>query len=139
MDKIIILIDDDEDDQFIFNEVVRDLDLGFKCMFANDGVEGMKLISSIDVIPDYFFIDLNMPKKDGKQCLAEIKKMEKFKNVPVVIYTTSRLQSDIDETEVLGSSYYLTKPGMFTELQKAIKNVLTGKVKIRKPGELMVS
>jgi CheY-like chemotaxis protein len=140
--KVILLIDDDDDDKFIFSEVVNDLNLGYECVFASDGIEGLKILKNLKRNPDFIFIDLNMPRMDGKQCLAEIKRQENLKDIPTqclaeikrqenlkdiptIIYTTSKLEGDINETRLLGASYFLTKPSLFTHLNKAIFNVLT--------------
>jgi DNA-binding response OmpR family regulator len=82
------------------------------------------LLNELPTMPEYIFLDLNMPRMNGKQCLAEIKRIKKLSDVPVIIYSTSKLESDITETRKLGATYYMTKPNLFTELRDAISGLL---------------
>jgi CheY-like chemotaxis protein len=75
------------------------------------------------LVPDIILLDLNMPRKDGKTALAEIKSHEEFKKIPVIIFTTSNLRDDIEITYKLGSSSFITKPGSFTDLVKVAKEI----------------
>lgn len=77
------------------------------------------------VIPHLLFLDLNMPKKSGLECLAEIKKMEKLKNLTVVIYSTSSHDRDVEDTFLGGANVYLKKPANLTNLKKALLHILT--------------
>ena len=79
------------------------------------------LIGSADLL----FLDLNMPKVDGKKCLSELKKSARLKDIPVVIYSTSSLKKDIEETKAMGAVHFMTKPSAFRELCDAIGNVLS--------------
>ena len=69
-----------------------------------------------------------MPKVDGKKCLLELKKNARVKEIPVIIYSTSSLKKDIDETKAMGAVHFLTKPAAFRELCEAIENVLSIKL-----------
>ena len=125
MSKVIFLIDDDIDDQEFFTEALKDVDPNIKCQVASSCDEGLELLNNSPVIPDYIFLDLNMPKVDGKKCLLELKKNARVKDIPVIIYSTSSLKKDIDETKAMGAVYFLTKPAAFRELCDAIENVLS--------------
>ena len=125
MHKVIFLIDDDIDDQEFFVEAVKEVDPNIVCHLASSCDEGLELLNKSSVLPDYIFLDLNMPKVDGKKCLLELKKNARVKDIPVIIYSTSSLKKDIDETKGMGAVHFLTKPAAFRELCEAIENVLS--------------
>lgn len=122
--KVIMIIDDDPDDKDIFFEIVSQIDPLYNCVWGKDGVDGIRVLNQLPNLPEYIFLDLNMPRMNGKQCLAEIKQNKKLSGIPVIIYSTSKLESDIQETRKLGASYYMTKPNLFTELREAIHGLL---------------
>lgn len=73
--------------------------------------------------PDIILLDLNMPRKDGRAALAEIKSNDDLKAIPVIIFTTSNNSDDIQVTYQMGSSSYITKPGSFEELVKVAEEI----------------
>jgi DNA-binding response OmpR family regulator len=116
-EKICFLIDDDLDDQEIFALALQEVDENFKCLTANSGYEALQKLSFANsVVPDYIFLDLNMPRMNGKECLIEIKKFEKLNKIPVIIYSTSSSQNDIIDAQRLGASNFITKPFSIAEL-----------------------
>jgi len=125
MNKSILLIDDDIDDQEFFMEAAKEVDDTMDCYLASSCEEGLALLNNMKVVPDYIFLDLNMPKVDGKKCLLELKKSARLKDIPVVIYSTSSLKKDIEETKAMGAVHFMTKPAAFRELCDAIGNVLS--------------
>ena len=125
MNKVIFLIDDDIDDQEFFMEALKEVDPNIECYLASSCDDGLHLLNNSAVLPDYIFLDLNMPKVDGKKCLLELKKNTRLKDIPVIIYSTSSLKKDIDETKAMGAVHFLTKPAAFRELCDAIENVLS--------------
>lgn len=80
----------------------------------------LRQLNEKDIIPGFIFLELNMPRMDGKGCLGEIKKSARMKHIPVIIYSTSGNQAEIEETRKLGASYFLIKPTSFTDLNDAI-------------------
>ncbi len=123
--KNFLLIDDDPDDQEFFLEAVKEVDNSIQCQAINTCEEALHLLANnTPVLPDIIFLDLNMPRMDGKTCLAEIKKIDKARHIPVVIYSTSSLKKDIEDTKKLGAVYFLTKPSVFSELCNSISNIL---------------
>jgi DNA-binding response OmpR family regulator len=122
--KIIMIIDDDPDDKDILFEIVNQIAPDYDCLWGRDGIDGLLKLSEMQTLPSYIFLDLNMPKMNGKQCLAEIKQHKKYRDIPVIIYSTSKQESDIVETKKLGADFYMTKPNLFTELREAMTGLL---------------
>jgi len=119
--KICFLIDDDIDDQEIFTLVLKSVNPAITCVTANDGIEAVaKLTTEATFNPDYIFLDLNMPRMSGKECLQEIKKIGRLNGTPIVIYSTSSEQKDILETRALGASDYLEKQSSIEELKNRL-------------------
>ena len=105
----LMIVDDDKDDRFFFRNAVKEIDPSYECLEAQDGLEALEKLRKADTLPHFIFLDLNMPIMNGKECLMELKKDEKLKNIPVIIYSTSNYKEDIDSTRELGAVYYLTK------------------------------
>lgn len=122
----ILLADDDLDDCFFFMEVLDELTLSANLTTVHDGVQLMELLSAKETpLPDALFLDLNMPRKSGCECLSEIKVIDKLTNIPVIIFSTSL---DIDVVNLLyekGAYYYIRKPGEFDKLKKIIFEAVT--------------
>jgi len=121
---LILIVDDDSDDRELFKEAVAAIDNTLQVNEARNGEEALAMLNSGRKLPDYVFLDLNMPRMDGKQCLRKIKASPLLQNIPVIIYTTSKLQVDIEETAKYGATCFITKPSRFTELKEAIGAVL---------------
>lgn len=107
--KILMIVDDDKDDRFFFLSAIHKNNPSFQCIEAENGVDALKQLRNLEDLPDFIFLDLNMPKMDGKQCLEELKKDKNLKNIPIVIYTTSEYKLDKEVTEKLGADYFFTK------------------------------
>ncbi|WP_276482055.1 response regulator [Paraflavitalea pollutisoli] len=119
--KTCLLIDDDIDDQEIFTLVLKSVNPSISCIVAHDGVEAVsRLTSEATLNPDYIFLDLNMPRMDGKECLQEIRKIDRLRQTPVIIYSTSSEQKDIVETQSLGASDYLEKQSSVEDLKRML-------------------
>ena len=122
----IILADDDEDDRLFFTDAFDELKMTTKVNTFNDGVYLMEYLNSdVAVIPHILFLDLNMPRKSGKECLLEIKKDDRFNNMAIAIYSTSASEEDIEDTFVKGANIYIKKPNDFKKLKKVLSNVVT--------------
>jgi DNA-binding response OmpR family regulator len=119
------LIDDDDDDQEIFSLALNNIDEAINCVMANDGIDALNKLSLDDnFTPDFIFLDLNMVRMNGRECLIEIKKIERLQEVPIIIYSTSSEQKDISETKLLGAADYIIKPPSMTQLEKRLEQVL---------------
>ena len=124
--RTFFIVDDDIDDQDLFIEAVNEVDDSIECMSASNCEEALDLLKNKKIgKPDMIFLDLNMPKLNGKQCLAELKKEAHLADIPVIIYSTSSEKRDIEETSRLGAAHFLTKPNKFEELCKAISYVVS--------------
>jgi CheY-like chemotaxis protein len=120
----IFLADDDEDDRNFFSEAIEDLKMKSKLTLFNDGKDLMDYLFDNDSsLPDILFLDLNMPYKNGLDCLKEIRADDRFKDVSIAIYSTSSSEEDIENTFVEGANIYIKKPNDFSELKKVIKGV----------------
>lgn len=121
----IILADDDEDDRLFFTDAFSELKINTKVNTFNDGVELMNYLNSDDaILPQVLFLDLNMPKKNGLECLAEIKSNNKFEDIAIAIYSTSSSEEHIEETFVKGANIYIKKPSDFETLKKVLSDVV---------------
>lgn len=122
----IILADDDEDDRLFFTDAFEELKISTKVQTYNDGAELMEYLNGDDaILPEILFLDLNMPKKNGIECLNEIKENEKFSDIAIAIYSTSSSEEHIEETFVNGANIYIKKPNDFETLKKVLSNVVT--------------
>ena len=120
-----MLVDDDEDDQDIFREAVSIVRPDAKLIFAKDGEQGLSQLD-IHSLPDYIFLDVNMPRMNGKEFLRLVKASPQFEKIPVVIYSTSNHQSELGEYFKMGASDFLTKPSEFSLLLTYLKSLLHG-------------
>lgn len=123
--KYIFLADDDVDDRVLFEDALREVCKETTLATAMDGQEMMnKLDATVPPEPDVIFLDLNMPVKNGFECLAELKSTNKLKNIPVIILSTSSEKEYVDKTYAQGADYYLCKPDSFNTLKRAIDSIL---------------
>jgi len=108
--KVFMIIDDDKDDRFFFKEALKKMLHSPICLEADGGVEALQLLRKVEQLPDFIFLDINMVRMDGRECLTELKKDAKLKNVPVIMYSTSSTEESIAEFLKLGAAGYLNKP-----------------------------
>jgi CheY-like chemotaxis protein len=124
--KNFFIADDDPDDQELFIEALLEIDACYSCITAYDGQEALKILFGPAIyLPDIIFLDLNMPKINGKECLAEIKKNNLLKEIPVIIYSTSADKRDMLEAMQLGAVFFLQKPNSFDELSRALRHIIS--------------
>src|SRR4051795_6752916 len=102
----VFLVDDDEDDKEMFAEVMAEICRFNTCITASNGFEALKFLQSSETLPDFIFLDLNTPRVNGKQCLLQLKKDKRLWSIPVIIYSTLRLESDKEETVRMGADYF---------------------------------
>ena len=122
----ILLADDDVDDCTFFKEALKDFPLATNLNWLHNGEELIQyLTNETNEIPDILFLDLNMPRKNGFECLAEIKLNERLKNLPIIIYSTSFHKVIADRLHKNGANYYISKPSEISELKKAVQKMIT--------------
>ncbi len=122
----ILVADDDADDQeliqdaFSDNEIVLD-----KLRFVDDGEELIHFLENAEILPSIILLDLNMPRKSGREALAEIKQNPTLKHIPVIMFTTSDSEVDIKECHMIGCNAYLTKPNNYIDLVSLMKDLIS--------------
>ena len=122
----IILADDDEDDRSFFKDAIEDVKVKTTVETVNDGQQLMDYLSKAGTsLPHVIFLDLNMPRKGGIECLEEIRSNPKLKDISIAIYSTSASDDDIDKTFLKGANIYIRKPNDFEKLKKVISEVLS--------------
>ncbi|MBK6283602.1 MAG: response regulator [Draconibacterium sp.] len=121
----ILLADDDEDDRLIFKEAFDAVKMKTVVNTVNDGMELMEyLTDDRNTLPHILFLDLNMPRKTGMECLIEIKRNDNLKEIAIAIYSTSASEQDIEETFVKGANVYIKKPSDFTTLKNLLEEII---------------
>jgi CheY-like chemotaxis protein len=121
----ILLADDDKDDRFFFAQALKELSIPTKLVTVGDGERLMNYLSkNSENLPDVLFLDLNMPRKNGNECLLEIKLNKKFQQLPVIIYSTSLDELIADVLYKNGAYYYIRKTDLI-ELKKVLQCILS--------------
>ncbi|MBL0134817.1 MAG: response regulator [Chitinophagaceae bacterium] len=122
----IILADDDESDRLIFIEAFSEIRIKADVVALHDGKQLMEYLDKNKVdLPAIIFLDLNMPRKTGVECLKEIRATKKYKSIPIAIYSTSSSKNDIEESFHNGANVYLKKPSDFNKLKEALYKVVS--------------
>ena len=130
----ILLADDDADDRLIFIKAFSELRIKTVIHAVNDGVELMEYLSKKQApLPHILFLDLNMPRKNGLECLKEIKSTEKLKDIPIAIYSTSASEKNIEETYINGANVYIKKPQDFSLLRQILDKAVMTAVQYQQP------
>lgn len=129
MKKIeILMVEDNPDDVDLTREALKDAKVCNQLHVAQDGVEAMAFLRREGKYtgaprPDIILLDLNLPRKDGREVLAEVKSDENLKRIPVVILTTSQAEEDIMKAYNLHVNCYVTKPVDFDQFVKVVKSI----------------
>jgi len=119
------LVDDDLDDQEIFCMALLDLGETVDCIRATDGVQALEALNAEPyLIPDVFFIDMNMPRMNGMQCLQAIKKIDRLRHIPVYMCSTSSDPRVIAETRIAGAADFIIKPSNIAEFTSKLARIM---------------
>ena len=119
----VFFIDDDEDEFLLFQHAMSELAIEADVRYIDNCAEMLDLLDKGD-IPDLLFLDLNMPVISGKECVKKIRQRLQD-HLPIIIYSTSKYQPDVDETHRAGANLYVIKPNSFNGLMKALKTVFS--------------
>jgi|SRR6218665_1193920 len=118
-------IDDDEDDRDFFCTAMTEIDAAIECLFAKDGIDAIDQLTKDEfLVPDYIFIDMNMPLMDGKECLEKIKTIKRLDQIPVYIYSTSSSPKLVDEVLASGATDFLIKPSNMDDLILMLRQIV---------------
>lgn len=127
----ILLAEDDADDRFFFTKALEEIPVITQLNTVNDGEALMKyLLGNYDNLPDLLFLDLSMPRKTGFECLIEIKENDKFKNIPVIVFSTSFKRDSDFEREMVDRLYktgavdFIRKATDFAQIKQIIQDAI---------------
>ncbi|GAB2676201.1 response regulator [Flavihumibacter cheonanensis] len=132
MSKVYILVaEDDADDRFLLETAFAENGFKGKLEFVENGVELLDYLRNLKKedantdhpLPGFILLDLNMPKKDGREVLKEIKEDPRFKKIPVIVFTTTKNENEINRCYELGANTYVVKPVGFENLVKTIEDI----------------
>lgn len=135
--RIIYLADDDQDDRMLFVDALRELDLPFAVVESADGQQLLNTLCAAKRLPEVVFLDINMPLRNGFDCLTAIRAWQgSLRNVTVIMLSTSSSLANIQLADRLGADFYAVKPSTFEGLKELLKKVLQGDLgKLRKNKE----
>ncbi len=120
----VLLADDDKDDQQLFTAAIEETKVNAEVTTVDNGKDLIDILKDPrEPNPDIIFLDVNMPVKDGKEALAEIKKDETLRDIPTVMLSTSDSPNDVEETFKHGANLYVKKPNSFNSLILILKNI----------------
>lgn len=122
MSKNLLLIDDDEDEKLIFCEALQALKTNFSCIYASGPAEAFELLGSVR--PVMIFVDYNMPRMNGLDCVKLLRNMSFLKKQPIILYSTYISESTLKLAETNGVSACVEKPKTFEDLKTMLSNVL---------------
>jgi CheY-like chemotaxis protein len=123
-----LLVDDDFDDQEIFSIALRTVDPGGVCIFANDGEHAIRLLRNEPIHPLIIFIDMNMPRMNGVDCLKSVKDLKRFSDTPVYMISTAGNPTIIEECKQHGAIDYIIKSPSLSELENRLSGIITEQI-----------
>ena len=112
----IVYADDDADDRLLVQEAFEENNAAYKLDLVEDGVQLLDYLKSSETNPSLILLDINMPRKDGTQVLAELKANPRWRHIPVVMFTTSKSPEDVRKCYDLGANSFIVKPSSFQDL-----------------------
>jgi CheY-like chemotaxis protein len=121
----ILMVDDDEDDQLLFKEALKQVNNGLRCDTATNGADALQKLKFVRA-PDMIFLDLNMPIMNGFECLKALKKEQFYRHIPVIIFTTANDTATIEKSRQLGATAFFHKPIDFDLLLAKLRQIVGG-------------
>ena len=125
--KAILLIDDDEDDQLIFIDAVKEVNPGIVCLTADNGGDAYLQLEKSSPAPSLIFLDLNMPDMHGIEVLRFVRKHQLYRTIPVIVLTTRGDEDSRVSALEAGATLYLTKPFAPRTLAAQVNDLLAAK------------
>ena len=119
----VLLVEDDPGDVVLIEEAFEHNKVRNRLKIVGDGVEAMEYLRSAKDRPDLVLLDLNLPRKDGREVLAEVKTDERLQQIPVVVLTTSKLEEDVLRSYKLHANAYVTKPVDFDRFIEVVRQI----------------
>jgi CheY-like chemotaxis protein len=120
----ILLIDDDDDDQLIFKDALKELSFGYDCWMASNGLEALQRLDAEKELPAIIFLDLNMPLMNGLEFIDLTRQNENYKNIPIIIFSTSDNPVDKKRLMKMGAIRFITKSSDFRNLIETLVEIL---------------
>jgi CheY-like chemotaxis protein len=124
---VVLYAEDDPEDVEVFGEALKEINPSIVFQSVKDGSEVIPFLERSPLLPTYIFLDVNMPVVGGRECVIQLKQHQKYKTIPVFIYTTSNREEDRRELIKLGASEYIIKPNTYTEVFSSLKNAIQGR------------
>jgi CheY-like chemotaxis protein len=125
----ILIAEDDADDRFLMQTAFEEKGYNDKLEFVENGLELFSFLNNVssnnELLPRLILLDLNMPKKDGRQVLREIKQHQMFKKIPIVVFSTTKNEKEIIHCYELGANSYIVKPSTFDDLLSIVEQIHT--------------
>lgn len=122
---LVFYADDDDDDREIFADALEEVNPDIRLILARNGLEMIQLLEHQNDVPDYIFLDINMPVMSGKECLKRLKRLERMKAVPVIMYTTTSNKEEFKNLVLLGAADCVVKGISFQDIKNALRQILT--------------
>lgn len=123
---LVLLIDDDQDDQQFFESAISEIKYAIEFYTANDGIRGLTMLANPKFNPDFIFVDMNMPKMTGLECVAKIKEIERLKDVPVFMYSTTMDDHVTKSCFELGAAGVIKKPTNVSAISEKLREIFEG-------------
>lgn len=120
----VYIVDDDVEDTEIFCDALLSLDSSFRCSIIHDGYKALDLFKKMDTPPDYIFLDANLIRISGRDCLVELRAMESLTDTCIVIYSGALSDQMKNEFLGLGANYVVTKPGSLSGLREMLLKII---------------
>ncbi len=116
--------EDNTEDAYLFSMAIKELYDNVHTPHFEDGTELMNSLNSKTITPDIIFLDINMPGKDGYECLKEIRSSERLRHLPVIIFSTTDNEKEISRMYEAGANLYVHKPNHFTQWKALIDTAI---------------
>ena len=124
----ILIVDDDPADAEIIQELLEECATALEIHVVHDGIDALEYLRScihvpVPGLPDLILLDLNMPRKDGREVLQEIRATEQMQHLPVIVLTTSQEEDEIEQVYRLGANCYVSKPAAMADFERLVNAI----------------